>query len=272
MRDMTLLLVKNFLFHVACLGSERRYFAAKGRLLLLASRAGVYERRFMRLLPWFVRPGSDAVDAGANFGAYSLELAALVGPAGRLFSFEPVPPAAEFLEAICRGMPHVTVIREVLSDGARPDVTLRVPLLPGGVPEPALATIDFAGAPHGRLETWRVVRAPARRLDDHLARFRDVSFVKADVEGHEAAFLAGATRTVRAFRPVLQVESAGIRRDEPMVRDWSLAHDYAVFNVWGRQLEPAVSGGPYSLNVYLIPADAVARLPAHLFRRMGSAG
>ena len=58
-----------------------------------------------QLLPTLVSPGDWVLDIGANVGHYTLELARLVGPQGRVIAFEPVPETFSVLAANveCRG-------------------------------------------------------------------------------------------------------------------------------------------------------------------------
>jgi FkbM family methyltransferase len=263
-REALLVAAKNLLFHAVCRRNEARYFARKGRLVRLASRAGLYEPEYMRLLQRFTRPGSDAIDVGANLGAYTHALARAVGPTGRVFAFEPFPAVAAELERSCAGMRNVTIRREVLSDRMDVAVDLHVPLLRGSVPEPSLAAVhEAADAAPGSAE--RVIRAPLRRLDDYIEQLRDVSVIKVDIEGHEAAFLRGARRTVEAFRPVVQMESHGLRQEEAACRAWAASAGYQILNLRGRLLVRATPGSGFSLNVYLIPVEALPKIPAHLF-------
>jgi FkbM family methyltransferase len=252
---MALVAAKNLLFHVACGRDETRYFVLKGRLVRLASRAGLYEPAFLRLMPSLVRPGTDAVDVGANFGAYTHALARAVGPTGRVFAFEPLPAAAAVLERSCAALPNVHVRREALSDRSDAALDLVVPLLPGGVPEPALAAVRTPSGMRQRAGDRRV-NVPARRLDDYFDHFRDVSFIKADIEGHEGAFLAGAVRTIEVFRPVVQLESHGLREHDASLREWAAQTGYDIFNLRRGRLERAPCGARFSLNVYLIPRAA----------------
>jgi hypothetical protein len=126
------------------------------------------------------------------------------------------------------------------------------------VPEPALATVETAG-PRTRssTRTWATFEAAAAPLDAHLGRFRDVSFVKADLEGHEAAFLAGATRTIAAFRPAIQIEAHGIAANAPAVQAWLDAHDYRMLTLGRGGLAEPRAGEPLPLNVYLLPREAI---------------
>lgn len=263
-REPLTVVAKNMVFHLACLRNARRYFAVKGHLIRAAAACGVYERAYMRLLPVLVRKGSDAVDAGANFGAYTHELARLVGSTGRVFAFEPVPDVADSLEWSCRGTAaRVDVFRELLSDRAGANVDLTIPCLRGGVPEPALAT-TLHGQVAARLP-WKTVRVQAHLLDDHLDLFTDLSFVKVDIEGQEAAFLGGASLAVSRFRPILQVETAGLVTEAARVLAWAEAVDYAMFALIGGRLRAWRPGRQTSLNTYMLPAERVGNLPRVLF-------
>ena len=264
MNEVVLQSVKALLYHVVCLGDAARYLRLKGRLMLCAGRLGAYERACMQLLDAFVTPGSTAIDAGAGFGVYTHRLAALVGPAGRVLAFEPVPPVADALEQSCAGLPQVSVYREALSNGQRRSVRIRVPRLRTGTPEPALAHVLDSNDASVSPGTWRTFQVPAGPLDGRLAGLQNVTFIKADVEGHEAAFLEGAGATIRAFRPAVQVESGGIARAWRLVDTWARDERYVIFNLRRGRLCHARSGDALSPNVYLLPAETVASLPGRL--------
>lgn len=268
-----LIVLKNFLYHCVCLDNQPRYFALKASAMRVAARLGVYETSYVKRLPFFIRPGSDVVDVGANFGAYTLVMARLVGPSGKVFAFEPLPTAADALSKKCDVLTNVVVLREALSggQGERETVDLRVPFLAGAVPEPALAALDPAPWAGLGLKTWKVFRVPVRRLDDHLRRFRDISFIKVDVEGHEAAFLMGATETIRRFRPVLQVESSGLRAHAAAVESWTREVHYAWLTVQDGRLEIAAPDASPALNVYGVPEEMVDRLSATLLSKSSRA-
>ena len=52
---------------------------------------GVYDAKLRCFLKRFVKPGMTCLDVGANIGCVTTHLSKLVGPAGRVFAFEPVP-------------------------------------------------------------------------------------------------------------------------------------------------------------------------------------
>jgi tRNA G37 N-methylase Trm5 len=59
---------------------------------------GAFERSTVRTLKKLARPESVVFDIGANIGAHTLGLARNVGPAGRVFAFEPADFAFEKLK------------------------------------------------------------------------------------------------------------------------------------------------------------------------------
>lgn len=251
-REASLVLAKNILFHALCARNPQRYLALKARLMLAAASAGLYERQYMRLLPTLVRPGADVADVGANAGTYTRALARAVGAEGRVFAFEPNPDVAASLARRASTWGNVHVERVLLSDGLHASAELRVPQLAGGVPEPALGAAGRA--PDGRpRRVWRTYQVRAARLDDYLDTWRALEFVKADVEGDEAAFLEGAMRTLERFMPVVQLEAAGTRQLKPTPRAWAESRGYVLCSVSGTTLVPFVGERDVPLNVYLVP-------------------
>ena len=54
------------------------------------------EIKFVRKL---LKQGQRVIDIGANYGVYTLSMARLVGPAGRVWAFEPASTTADLLAA-----------------------------------------------------------------------------------------------------------------------------------------------------------------------------
>jgi FkbM family methyltransferase len=147
-----------------------------------------------------IRQGDLAVDVGANKGAYLYWLRKAVGPAGRVFAFEPQLRLALYLRSICSRMNWRNVIVRdcALSDspGRR---TLHVPGTgdsPGASLEAAiLATSDCRSEP-----------CETDTLDNQLDGEGPVALLKVDVEGHELRVFRGAAQTLARFGPVLLFE------------------------------------------------------------------
>ena len=156
----------------------------------LASLTGGLEPE-MAHLPDMVRPHSVSVDIGANHGLYSYALNRL---GLSVEAFEPQPWCVRTIRAWAGE--RVNVHQVGLSD-VEGTLALRMPVV-DGTRFTGYATF---GAVEGESE---VIEVPVRRLDDF--GFTAVSFVKVDVEGHEARVLRGGEQTIAACRPTLLVE------------------------------------------------------------------
>ena len=53
---------------------------------------GRYEQEEVRFVRSVLKPGDTAIDAGGHIGFFTMEMAAMVGPAGVVYSFEPFDP------------------------------------------------------------------------------------------------------------------------------------------------------------------------------------
>jgi FkbM family methyltransferase len=173
--------------------------------------AALTGRTERRLLDWFastVRPGDTWLDVGAHYGYTALALARLVGPAGRVFAFEPMLGTAGHLTRT-RSLNHVPQIRVVpLALGDPPD-GLDAADLPvrRGMIERAATSLA---------EPW-TERILSARLDWLWPRISEgqagIDGIKIDVQGMELGALGGMQELLRAHRPRLAVEvHAGVER------------------------------------------------------------
>jgi hypothetical protein len=103
-------------------------------------------------------------------------------------------------------MPNVRLYRVALSDSAGA-LTLYTPILDGRL-ESGLSSFESPITPHTRVDV------EVRTLDSFA--FRDISFIKIDVEGHESAVLRGALESLRRDRPMLLVEIEERHRRTPV--------------------------------------------------------
>jgi FkbM family methyltransferase len=159
--------------------------------------AGDYEPDVSALFSALVKPGDTVFDVGANAGYFSL-LARDLG--AHAFAFEPNPVALTLMRRSIAADGHgVTLIASACSD--RDGIAT---LYPHSLDNTGMSSVTKPGA--------RAVRVTTVTLDDFTAR-RGLTptLLKIDVEGHELAVIAGATRILRDVRPVAVVETA---RDE----------------------------------------------------------
>ena len=156
------------------------------------------EPEFAHLDEW-VAAGDWVMDVGANVGHYTARLSRLVGPAGRVLAFEPVPETFELLAAnmAVAGARNVTLFNAAASAqmGA---ANVSLPQFSSGLTNYYMAGITSEG---GDLS---VLTLP---LDSIMPSAR-VTLVKVDVEGHEYQALRGMRGLLCRYRPRLIVEGA----------------------------------------------------------------
>lgn len=143
-------------------------------------------------LEWIKRtllePGDIVADCGANIGFTSAFFARCVGPAGRVYAFEPVPRNAR---AAARSA-ELNDIRNLVVVNAAVGSTRGAVTVSTGFGN---AVVDPAGGD---------LRVPVVTLDDQFGG-RKPDFVKIDVEGYELQVLRGAG-TLLSSRPKLAIE------------------------------------------------------------------
>jgi len=128
-------------------------------------------------------PGAVVVDAGANLGWHAVWAACRVGPAGRVYAFEPDPRNFRLLKVNSAALPQLRCVPCALGEAR------------------GLASFQRHGANQG--DTARVQSAGAPELPavalwpgDALALQR-LDFLKIDTQGSEVMVLAGFRETLR---------------------------------------------------------------------------
>lgn len=161
---------------------------------------GVFEPNECALLRTLIAPGMVVLDVGAHSGFHTLNASKLVGPAGRVISFEPSPRERERLRVHLRLNRCANVAVEAVALGE----------VPG---EGDLFVFDgrTTGCNSFHLASTagaRRVTVPIRTLDQYVANgvVDRVDFVKMDIEGAELSALRGAERLFRTLRPTLLCE------------------------------------------------------------------
>jgi FkbM family methyltransferase len=175
-----------------------RYYA---RRIAEEARSGEPE---LLVLDKLIGRGGTAIDAGANQGFYSYALSPI---ADEVIAFEPHPDYARFARIMLRG--RAKVFEVALSDTAG-RATFHVPLADDGMVLHLAGSLKRTHAQFRRNATYEV---EVRRLDDFA--FRDVRFIKADVEGSEREVLDGARATIARDRPIMLLELLSGTHQDP---------------------------------------------------------
>jgi FkbM family methyltransferase len=163
---------------------------------------GCYEADEIAWVRAMLRAGDSAIDVGAHIGFFTMHMAAAVGPAGVVYSFEPFDANAALLErSIAENRFDDRIVFQRAAVGASSGtarLTFPVETLNSGgayVLGPGAAPLP------GNLETT----VPVVALDD-LAIKRPVRFIKMDVEGAEPQVVRGAARLLQEDRPLILAE------------------------------------------------------------------
>lgn len=151
-------------------------------LYLRLHRLGRMGRDERATLERLVRPGMTVLDVGGNIGVYTVLLSRLVGPSGRIITFEPDPDLFACLQANCTRNGCANVEAHNLALGRQADrLVLRRLILNSGD-----NTLGRGGSTHFRSEVAVEVAA----LDRLLPALKP-ALVKIDVQGWELEVLRG---------------------------------------------------------------------------------
>lgn len=164
---------------------------------------GRAESRVQEALAARLRPGMVFYDLGANIGLFSLLAARIVGPTGRVYSFEPdTEVVARLRRNVERnGFSNVTVVESGVWSS---NEDVRFIPSDSSSPDRGLGRIEIAGGGSGRL-----IRCVT--LDDFQGDAPDA--IKCDVEGAEFAALKGAEILLRWHRPWIICEMHSAEND-----------------------------------------------------------
>lgn len=157
------------------------------------------EPEYASLSDW-VHSGDWVIDVGANIGHYTLALSRLVGPAGRVVAFEPIPETFSVLTRCVEraGIKNVTLINAAATTEFG-ELAMNLPTDRSGMTNYYQASIGEG--PHDG--DCRQVLGFA--IDDMRISQR-VALIKIDAEGHDSSVLNGAWELIARDRPTLIVE------------------------------------------------------------------
>jgi FkbM family methyltransferase len=202
-----------------------RYMPFRAYYRLRAYRYRHWKSPEMGLLPFLADRTKVSLDIGANLGLFTYYLSRL---SSHVYAFEPNPFPLRSLQAVADA--NVTVLPIAVSDRSG-EAELVVPRTAKGWSNNGASLAKAAEAGAAR------VTVPCRAVDD--LDYRNIGFIKIDIEGHELAALKGMEKTLARERPNLFIENerlhAGAGADG--VFDYLKERDYAGFALIGGVLK-----------------------------------
>jgi FkbM family methyltransferase len=186
---------------------------------------GFWEMWVTEAMLRLVRRGSVVADVGANLGYFTLLLADLTGPEGRVLSFEPNPKLGALLDKSLQvnGFAGFTDLHRVALGAGESQLRLEVQdSSPGG------GRVLLPGARRSDHATSEVT-VPVRRLDT-IEHALAAEFIKIDVEGFEQQVWHGMTGILKQKKPLtIFMEFTVQRYDDPQgFLDEVLAYDFSL--------------------------------------------
>jgi FkbM family methyltransferase len=159
-----------------------------------------YEPHVSRLIQQMLHRDDYFVDIGANIGYFTLMAAAIVGPEGRVFAFEPNHNNCALIERsiAVNGFDNIRLFPYAAAEKNQVFLLWAAELNSNGT----LAEFDPEVATN--LSSLQEVQAVA--ADEALAGISKIDVIKMDIEGAEPRAWQGMLRLVRKHRPVIILE------------------------------------------------------------------
>jgi FkbM family methyltransferase len=173
-----------------------------------------------------LRPGDVCIDVGANVGFYTLVMSRAVGPIGKVYAFEPVPPTFKQLQDNLRetNSSNVEAFQVAMSNKVGEgelvfkhacDLDACVHGEGTYVPDPGLLPIH---------------KTPLTTLDVFVAE-RNLSrldFIKTDCQGSDLSVLEAGSVSINRFRPKIICEAIGHERIAAIHKFFETINYYSV--------------------------------------------
>ncbi|MBA65597.1 MAG: hypothetical protein CMG55_07345 [Candidatus Marinimicrobia bacterium] len=209
--------------------------------------------------------GDIAIDVGANYGLYTYNLSKSVGSNGLVYAFEPVPYTFGTLKKITTlfRLKNVKLINKGCSDN-NGKIKFSIPLQKNGTIAAGLAFIDMdekkrnirlGMGEHSKIVT---IESEIIKLDD--LNYKNVSFIKVDVEGAELMVLKGSLNTIKKFKPIIMIEiedrwieSYNIKREN--INSFFIDLKYEIYCYFNGKLKKCDINFTKSNNFIFIPSN-----------------
>jgi FkbM family methyltransferase len=178
-----------------------------------------HDQNMLPFLNAYIHKGFTVVDVGAFCGDHTEYYVNRVGRTGKVYAFEPNPPAFECLEFNMAKYPNVAVLNVGASDK------------PHGI---GLATDANMGASHA------IEGDELKCITIDSLGLTECHFIKMDCEGMEIKALDGAKATIAKHRPTMLIEvNRGALKRQAVSAEalfmWLEVHGYRYRNIYDNQ-------------------------------------
>lgn len=218
---------------------------------------GYWEMWLTQFIARLIEPGMHVADIGANYGYYSLLMADLIGPTGRLLAVEPNPPVVDMLKRTLdlNGFGGRSTVVAAAAGSGEGEGHL---LVPAGEPKNAMLVDTITPKRDAAL-----VSVPIHSLDTLLGAFPRVDFLKIDAEGAEEDIILGLDGIIARWRPrvILEFNPGRCRNPQAMLARLRAAYPVLQCLGYDAQVSPVLDEDlldPTNREDRLIYLDGVA--------------
>lgn len=154
---------------------------------------GTHDLAIRAIMKKLLRPGDTFIDIGGNIGRISTIALGLIGKAGAVHCFEPIPQYFKILQELAQDNPEYQFTNNNCALGEKSDsITMAVSQTNIGLNSllPELLSRD---------DVQEKVEVPVMRLDDYIEQNRldKIALIKIDTEGYEFPVLKGLSEFLR---------------------------------------------------------------------------
>ena len=202
-----------------------------------------------------IHPGSFCLDVGGAYGRYAFPLSGMVGPQGRIYSFEPGSYSYKVFSFVkfFFGLKNVTLIKKAVSNKAG-SIELCLPPKRSGKLGTSLAHIHSVKKEDSFCETVDMMTLDDFTRGENLPR---LDLIKCDTEGSELLVFQGAQGLIDRFKPIVltEIDANNLARYQQkpsevvgFFRQW----DYRLM-IWNEGAFIPVADAERSGNYFFIP-------------------
>jgi FkbM family methyltransferase len=163
----------------------------------------VLERSYRR----FLKRGDVVMDVGAHTGTHAVNFLNAVGPEGNVLAFEPLPDVhLELRRGLAASHPNLRTFELALSSA--PSNTASFVRAEGSLSESGLKQREYNDPKSVSPSDISVKVETIDRVVSQVGLSK-LAYIKMDIEGGELDAIAGGTKTIERFRPIISVEYGG---------------------------------------------------------------
>jgi FkbM family methyltransferase len=191
---------------------------------------GRYEDHIVQAMQKHITKGSVCVDIGANIGVHSISMSHFTGEQGVVHAFEPIPYLREQMSRSLNVnfIKNVQIHPEALSNKKGEETLF-------------LKESNIGSSTLEKSDDSKTIKVNLTTLDSF--NFKDVAFIKLDVEGHEYYTLQGGEHMITKCRPIVIFEwSPEYYRDHnkehiELILSFFLEKEYRLYDLENKDVE-----------------------------------